>query len=125
MKLFLDDERQPKDVASYQDNGIYMREPWFVVKNFNEFKSYIENNQMPDVISFDHDLTYDHYRYAVTSYIPYAEFKEKTGYHCLIWLILYCNKNKMHLPQIMIHTMNKEGRNNMINLLDAYKMIVE
>jgi hypothetical protein len=124
MKLFLDDERQPKDVAIRLDNGIYMKEPWTVVKNFADFKNYLETNEIPELISFDHDLTYDHYRYAVMNYIPYSEFKDKTGYHCLLWLILFCHEKKVNLPKILIHTMNVEGKNNMMNLLDTYNSFI-
>ena len=43
-KLYLDDQRTP------------IEKGWTVVRNYKEFVAYIENNAMPDIISFDHDL---------------------------------------------------------------------
>lgn len=43
-KLYLDDQRTPVEKG------------WKVVRNYKEFVAYIENNAMPDIISFDHDL---------------------------------------------------------------------
>ncbi len=123
MKLFLDDERQPYYVATLKDNAIYRKEPWTVVKNYNDFIKYIENNEMPELISFDHDLCSEHYRYAFSEHIPYGIMKEKTGFHCLLWLILFCNKNTIKLPRILIHTQNVTGEKNMNNILDAYYII--
>jgi len=125
MKLFLDDERQPKDAAMYKNNGVYMRDGWVVVKNYQEFTDYFKHNEMPELISFDHDLTDAHYVYAATSYIPYSKIAVETGYHCLLWLILFCANKRISLPQILIHTMNVEGTNNMNNLLDAYKLLTK
>jgi len=124
MKLFLDDERQPHSIASSKNNVIYTNEPWKVVKNYDEFTNYIKNNEMPELISFDHDLCSEHYRYSFSENIPYGLLKEKTGYHCLVWLILYCNKNNIKLPKILIHTMNETAEKNMNNLLDIYSSLI-
>ena len=123
MKLFLDDERKPIDAYYYTKKSIYQEGYWDVVKNFDEFKNYILNNEIPEIISLDHDLTNDHYRYAFAKYIPYDEVRGKTGYHCLLWLILYCENNGIEMPEILIHTMNVEGQNNMNNLIHAYEYL--
>jgi len=123
MKLFLDDERKPNDVLKYYNNDIYWHEDWILVKNYTEFIDYISNNKMPKIISFDHDLSEEHYKYASAENIPYSEFKIKTGYHCLLWLLLFCNSRKIKLPEILIHTLNITGFNNLRNLVDAYKSI--
>lgn len=59
--LFLDDVRQPEQCVNYVfPLGIrpdtYVKYEWVVVKNYKEFVAYIEENGMPERISFDHDL---------------------------------------------------------------------
>jgi hypothetical protein len=125
MKLFLDDERQPKDVIKYYDNDIYWDNDWILVKNYSEFVDYISNHKMPEIISFDHDLSQEHYKYASADNIPYSEFKTETGYHCLLYLILFCNNKQVKLPEILIHTMSITGYNNLKNLIETYKLIAK
>jgi len=65
--LFLDDFRTPKLVPQYDyatsvQAPFYQEELWDVVCNHNEFVTYIEeyyeiNNLLPELISFDHDLS--------------------------------------------------------------------
>lgn len=78
---------------------------------------------MPDLISFDHDLASEHYHYAFSDDIPYSSLTEKIGYHSLMWLLLYCNKNNLQLPEILIHTQNIQGMKNMHELLAVYKSV--
>jgi len=123
MKIFLDDERIPQDARKHTGNDIYNQEDWILVRSFDEFKEYIQNTGLPELISFDHDLAHEHYKYCFSKHIPYSEFIVKTGYHCLLWLILFCNMNSKSLPQILIHTRNEQGKNNMINLCETYIML--
>ena len=123
MKLFLDDEREPKDVLKYYNNAIYWEDDWVIIKNYKEFVDYISNKKIPQIISFDHDLAQEHYKHSSAETIPYSEFKIETGYHCLLWLILYCNSKKLKLPDVLIHTMNIKGYDNLKNLVEAYKLI--
>ena len=58
--LFLDDYRMPIDCASYMyrknvDCRIYHKE-WNIVRSYWQFTKWIEQNGLPDFISFDHDL---------------------------------------------------------------------
>ncbi len=123
MKLFLDDVRQPNDAFKYHKDYVYLEDDWAVVKTYEEFVEYLSNNDIPEVISFDHDLCEEHYVYKSSDKIPYSEFKVETGYHCLLWLILYCETKELALPEIHIHTMNRAGYDNLSNLLIAYKFI--
>lgn len=97
-KLFLDDQR-PAPLG------------WDLVKSFAEFTNYIETHGCPDVISFDHDLGFEHYPLAEQNpgeKIPYDSYKEKTGYHCAKWLTAYG-----HSPQkCIVHSMNVVGARN-------------
>ena len=120
MKLFLDDERMPYDVFRYLRNKHYEENNWEIVKDYDQFIGFISSNELPTIISFDHDLHNEHYVYAVASFIPYDLFENKTGYHCLSWLLEYCDKNNLQYPEILIHTMNITGSKNMRKLLDTY-----
>lgn len=51
-KLFLDDERNPGDVTWIR----LPAGPYDVVRSYFEFKQYIQDNGIPEFISFDHDL---------------------------------------------------------------------
>ena len=46
-KLYLDDVRNPKS------------DGWVIVRTYDDFKSWITENGLPDEISFDHDLSDD------------------------------------------------------------------
>jgi hypothetical protein len=61
MKLFLDDNRKPYDVFKLTINPVYENNNWDIVKTYEDFTSYIEKNGIPEMISFDHDLSFDHY----------------------------------------------------------------
>jgi len=62
MKLFLDDVRVPYDVFKMTINPIYENnEDWVIVKHYYEFVSYITENGISDFLSFDNDLSLDHY----------------------------------------------------------------
>jgi hypothetical protein len=56
--LFLDDEREVKDVK-WLDLPPYH---WVVVKSFNQFVSTIKERGIPSSVSFDHDLADEHYK---------------------------------------------------------------
>jgi hypothetical protein len=120
--LFLDDYRMPEDVVNYINNDIYIKKHWKIVRNYEQFTQYIEENGLPHAISFDHDLSYDHY--SAQSGLDeeyYMNCNEKTGYHCAQWLINDCLDNNKKLPQlILIHSMNIVGGENIKSLFDSY-----
>jgi hypothetical protein len=129
--LFLDDVRTPHTTkgAYYKELGRWEAGfpsllTWETVKNYNEFVSIIESKGLPKLISFDHDLAWDHYPVGETSMdakINYEKYEEKTGYHCAKWLIEYCQSKKLPLPDWMVHSFNPVGRKNIIDLLDSYE----
>lgn len=126
--LFLDDVREPYEVGNYMNpvglRSLYRLKHWIVLRDYKQFVSYITRNGMPELISFDHDLADEHYRPSMfntdghySNYYTDGTFKEKTGYDCAKWLIEYAQKNKLVLPQILCHSMNPIGKENILKLV--------
>jgi hypothetical protein len=127
--LFLDDIREPEHAYEYTKQEIFLKQKWEVVRNFDEFKSYIEKNGMPFFISFDHDLADTHYtpKHLWSDYDKSKEWqdkqvhKEKTGYECAIWLVDYCMDNNLKLPSYYCHSMNPVGKDKIVGLLQSFQ----
>jgi hypothetical protein len=117
--LYLDDFRDPRDSAFYLKNPIYETLQWVVVRDYDAFVKCVEENGIPEVMSFDHDLASIHYQHQ--SDIDYDIFSEKTGYECAKWFINYIIDNDLELPKtILIHSMNPVGSANIKSLFDSY-----
>jgi hypothetical protein len=118
--LFLDDERYPKNVTWIE----LPLEEWVIVRSFDEFVKYIQENGVPAKVSFDHDLGESAYKEMINSRknneFDYNNVSEKTGYHAAIWLANYCVSNKLSLPVCFIHTMNPIGAMNIKSVIDSY-----
>ena len=108
-KIFLDDIRSPINIG--------LIEEWVIVRNYDEFIKIIEKNGIPTFISFDHDLSNEHY----VQTFDYKKFKEKTGYDCCKWLIEYCINNNQPFPEYHVHSMNPVGKENIISLIENFK----
>jgi hypothetical protein len=98
---------------------------WKVVRSYNEFIKAIEENGLPTMVSFDHDLADEHYDPDLHGSETYNElydsFVEKTGYDCAKWLIDYCAENKLALPEtILVHSMNPAGTLNIKSIFNSY-----
>lgn len=127
--LFLDDVRFPKDAHQYTNYDLFLKEKWEIVRNFNEFKKYIEENGLPFFISFDHDLADTHYtpEHLWNDYNKSKEWQdkqihtEKTGYHCALWLIDYCIDNNLKLPNHYCHSMNPVGKDKINSILSNFE----
>ena len=130
-KLFLDDMRTPLEAYHYTGLKILAGDGWKIVRNYDQFISYIENNwefhkAFPEIISFDHDLADEHY-YPFSRWENYSEweriqnFKEKNGFKCAEWLVNFCMDNNIKLCSYFVHSMNPVGRENITSLLDNFK----
>jgi hypothetical protein len=115
-KLYLDDIRTPKT------------EGWDIVRSYDDFVNYIEQNGVPEEVSFDHDLSREHTMYYFDNGghdnppDPLGvEFKEKTGYDAAKWLCDYCWTNGIPLPKWNIHSANPVGSDNIKFLLNNFK----
>lgn len=90
-KLYLDDLRPiPQDFVG--------------LRSYTEFVAYIEANNLPDFISFDHDLGI-----------------EESGYDCAKWLVNYCLDHNLRLPEFEVHSQNPVGKVNILALLNNFK----
>jgi hypothetical protein len=122
-KLFLDDLREPRNVFPTTDD-----KEWVVVRNYDQFVATIESQGLPFIISFDHDLSLEHYPFmepdggvSSTRIIPYDRYTEKTGYHAAKYLTEYCFEKSLDLPKYYIHTANPVGRENIKSILESYE----
>lgn len=130
-RLFLDDYRHPTQCLNYMyrrignKNPVYAQE-WVIVKNYDEFVDYISVHGMPELISFDHDLSEVHYSGEIENASDWQDYyhmsdHEMTGYDCAKWLVDYCESTGKELPEFYVHSMNKVGTENIQTYLDNYK----
>ena len=78
---------------------------WTIVRNYEGFVKFIQENGLPDEVSFDHDLGQDN----------------KTGYDCAKWLCEYCWTNGLPIPSWNVHSANPVGRDNIIGILQSFE----
>jgi len=85
----------------------------------------IEQLRIGDVeaISLDHDLAEEHYDQALFDHVDLYGYedirpmlKEPTGYDVALWMV----ENDVWPEEIILHTMNPVGRNDMFKLLNNY-----
>lgn len=127
--LLLDDIRDCTMTYNLTKNTIYIINKWDIVKNYNEFVKYIQENGLPDVISFDHDLADEHYvpceywdNYQLSKdYQDGKSYSEKTGNDCAKWLVQYCIDSNLSLPQWLVHSANPVGADYIRRTLKNYK----
>lgn len=118
--LYLDDERIPTTT-------IQGFEPWYTVRNYDEFVQWITDNGIPDLVSFDHDLGDEHYK-DYTNFqaqgiaaINYGDFKEKTGFDCALWLCEFCELSGQKLDLVSVHSFNPLGAKNIQTMVNNFK----
>ena len=129
-KLFLDDFRIPTDCLCYMrnekgsENTVYL-DKWDVCKDYDAFVDAIKNKGLPELISFDHDLSGEHYHmHQITDFCwkTYYDTKDRpmTGYDCAKFLIDYCLSHQAALPTYLVHSMNPIGTRNIQELLMSF-----
>ncbi|WQJ53760.1 MAG: hypothetical protein [Wendovervirus sonii] len=110
--LWIDDIRDPETgtwLQDYSPIGVKdVKVTW--VKNYNEFRQYINTEGIPDAICFDHDL----------ADIENGSSKEKTGYDCAKYLVDVCLEMCMDIPLYNIQSSNPAGKKNIRSLLNNY-----
>lgn len=129
--LFLDDLRSPQDAYDQEKHEMFTKKEWVVVRNYDEFVSYIHNNGLPELVSFDHDLHEEHYTpkeywadYEKSMLFQDAaspKYTNPTGYECAQFLIDYCEEYQKPLPEYYSHSANPVGRDRINDILFYYK----
>lgn len=118
--LFLDDEKKPKDIWSETKTPEYAVYNWVTVKDYDSFVDIIKDKGLPTRISFDHDLSEEHYGFERNTNIPYDSFENRTGYDCAIWLIEYCIDYSQTLPACKVHCGKGRGKLNIEEILESF-----
>ena len=127
--VFIDDIRDPCHVKQAWHKGEWIEFPshytWEIVRSYDEFVRFITERGMPAIISFDHDLSFEHYPQGDLKIEPidYSKFTEKTGYDCAKWLVDYCAEKDLDLPDFYVHSFNPVGRMNIANYLVRYQEV--
>jgi len=107
--LMIDDERNLEQHGKYlRENGVDTSKPWSIVKSFNEMVEWVKENGVPDVVTFDHDL-------GDTSEL------EMKGVQCARWMIEFCMKNLVPVPEYNVHSSNGPGSKNIESIFETYK----
>lgn len=113
MNLILDDIRTEVMCFQATGNTIYLKESWIIVRSYDEFCEFIKTNELPELISFDHDLAdYE---------IEGDKDSERTGKDCLQFLIDFIMDNNLEIPNILVHSSNTPGSIRIQGLYDSYK----
>lgn len=117
--LFLDDTREPPQAFCYDDGVLLVLmtgiTDWVIARDYRQFEFILEKRGMPTVISFDHDLHFEHVKYYMnhtvnTGLIEYERFKHKTGKHCAELVLLKLLMNPGPSPRCYVHSANDVGR---------------
>lgn len=130
MNLFLDDFRQPEDAFNYmisrigEDAFLYNTLKWEVERDYEHFVRWIEDNGLPEIVSFDHDLADEHYEVVCacgsSEDFP-EEFIAKTGFDCAKYLVEYAKLHpEQKFPKVMVHSMNPYGSERIKNFIKSF-----
>ena len=101
--IWLDDERDPSD-QTWRD-CFPIESPVVVwLRSFDAFASWIDDNGLPDAISFDHDLGSD-----------------LSGMDAARYVVDYCLDHNATLPAWGVHSANPVGSDNIKALLASFQ----
>lgn len=112
MKIYLDDIRNPPS-------------GWDLVKTADACIAKLETGNVEE-LSLDHDLAEEHYdeknweyidMHGYTGTMDRANYREKTGYSVVQWMI----QNNVWPKLVVVHSMNPVGRASMVQAVDRHK----
>lgn len=129
MNLFLDDFRKPADVFNYmtlrigEEALLYNTLKWEIKKDYEHFIKHLEENGLPKLISFDHDLADEHYE-ATWECGAIEDFQEdftvKTGFDCAKYLVDYAKRHpEQEFPKVLVHSTNPYGSERIKNFIKS------
>lgn len=133
--VFLDDFRNPQNSYNYTGNEVYIKRDWIVVRDYNDFTRFMtlaadRQETWPELISFDHDLSEEHYapeemwsgtHEAYHEWLAAQGEIAPTGYDCAKWLVDLCMDRGLKLPEYLCHSQNPAGKLNILTYLDNYR----
>jgi len=99
--IWLDDFRDPADYVSGDYEIIW-------IKNYEDFCLNIEENGLPDIICFDHDLG-----------------EEMTGYDAAKYVVNYCQQHNCNIPEYHIQSSNVVGKGNIEGIMEGWRRFYE
>jgi hypothetical protein len=119
--LYLDDVRIPEktflpDEMKYLTTASEIpAEKWEIVRSYDAFVEWIQENGIPHIVSFDNDLCVDHQQAFIRHIGTGAPFewefvKTKMGIHCAIFLKEYCQEQGYPIPLFFVHSANESAR---------------
>jgi hypothetical protein len=121
--LYLDDRRNPHK-QTHIDTSFYDKVVWITC--YTEFANWIFLHGLPDSISFDHDLSPEHYapkEHWVGTYRLWREENKSlfpTGLDCAKLLVIHCNNHGLQLPIWTVHSLNPIGSYEITHELMTY-----
>lgn len=125
--LFLDDFRHPYDAFNLWKDTDFLQLKWIVVRSHDEFvktiTNYFSEGKWPDMISYDHDLSDEHYKIGEkTGYkeFDYSLITIPTGFQSAQWLIEFCKEKNLDLPSFKVHSQSTAGRRNITKVLEDF-----
>jgi len=98
---------------------------WYIVRSYYEFEQYLKYIGIPDVVSWDHDLSEEYIKhyFMVTQeigIIEYGNLNPDSGYHCAKLLCQKCLEANTKFPKYYIHSANKWGQENIRNYIENF-----
>ena len=114
-RLFLDDWRIPVDCATYmwrRTDCTVFHEDWDIVRSYGQFIKWVETNGVPDLVAFDYDLADVEElkeELPIEEWFDLDENRVYTGLDCAKFLLNFCKKNNLKLPEYIIHSANPCG----------------
>jgi hypothetical protein len=106
--LWLDDKINPR---RYYKKAKFFTNTVVWVNSYTQFVDHIKTNGIPEYVSFDYDLSNNN-------------IDNKNGYDCAVWLIKYCIKNNIEIPEWDVHCEEEHYKNHIKNLFKNYGIVL-
>lgn len=106
INIFLDDVRGLHQMYYMSERYLFINHEFKIIRSVQEFKTYIDSIDLSklNIISFDHDLTTEHYKDLKLNLCSTG-----TGGECLLYLIKKLKDNKIDNSNIYIVLHSQNG----------------
>ncbi len=116
--LFLDDVRKPP---------AHLSKVFDTVRDFDQFRDWVETYGIPELVSFDHDLHHEHVEYFFGGGgfrnppdPREGHFCNPTGYDCADWLVRRCIELDRYPRFVVVHSANPVGSQQIYDMFSAF-----